>query len=233
MIVTKVIFVPFTSKIASRKGDIKAVQSFGNIAYILGAFVSFTAALQAAAFGNLVTVLGAIAAAATVAIGFGMRDQVASVVAGIFIHTDNPFLKGDYIKVKEFEGVVVDINLRTTVLNGKNNEKQLVPNNLLTTDVVKNYSKGKKTKAVIDLTTNSKMLEKDEEQVLEILESLENVLSRPTPDFRIKDVEKEEVKCEVRFWLRNSEDVKEVKSNFLREFAVYRSQNPLEVEKED
>ena len=67
----------------------------------------------------------------TVAVGFGMRDQVGNLVSGIFIHFDNPFIKGDYIKVEETEGVVQEIHLRETIINGAGSEKTMIPNSKL------------------------------------------------------------------------------------------------------
>jgi len=227
LVVTKMAFVPLVGKIVSKKGDKKAVHSFKNLAVIVGGFISFTLALQAADFGSLVTVLGTIAAAATVAVGFGMRDQVSSVVAGIFIHMDNPFLKGDYIKIKEYEGVVSTINLRATVLNGKNNEKQVVPNNILTGDVLKNYTKGNKTKVSIEFKINSEDLEKDEEEINKISRDMKETISQPKPEFKLKSIEKNEIITEASFWIKDSEDVKDVKNKFLRRFAEYRAKNPV------
>lgn len=228
ILATKSILVPIVRKITSKRGDKKAIDSFENIAGVIGVFISFTFALQAANFGSLVTVLGAIAAAATVAIGFGMREQVSSVVAGIFIHMDNPFLKGDYIGVKDTEGVVKEINIRTTVVNGRNNEKQVIPNNILTGDVLKNYTKGNRTKVSINIKTSTKTLKEDEKEFINIIESMKEPLSNPEPGVSIKNVEKDDVECEVYFWMKYSEDVKEAKSKFLRRYSEYRSEKETE-----
>ncbi|MFB6182515.1 MAG: mechanosensitive ion channel domain-containing protein [Candidatus Nanohaloarchaea archaeon] len=125
--------MPTTRKILQIRGkQKKSIHSVENIVGVIGLFITFTVGLQAAKFGNLATILGAIAAALTVAVGFGMRDQISSLVAGILIQLDNPFVKGDYIKVNDQEGKVKEINLRTTIINGKNNEKLVLPNNVLT-----------------------------------------------------------------------------------------------------
>ncbi|MFB6115068.1 MAG: hypothetical protein ABEK04_02160, partial [Candidatus Nanohalobium sp.] len=96
--VTKLVLMPLTRRLMKKKGDKKALHSIENLVGVVGLFLTFTIALQVGNFGSLATIIGAIAAALTVAVGFGMRDQVSSVVGGIFIHLDNPFVKGDYIK---------------------------------------------------------------------------------------------------------------------------------------
>lgn len=219
VVLTRTILMPLTRRAMARKGsDVRAKHSIENIVGLLGLFLTFIVALQAGNFGNLVTVLGTIAAALTVAIGFGMRDQVSSVVAGIFIHTDNPFVKGDYIKVDDYEGVVKEIKLRATILNGKNEEKQIVPNNVLTTNVVKNQTKGRRTKAVLDLKISSENLEKASELLVESVKIQEEVLNNPEPEIRCSGIEDGKVDTKLSYWLNGSEKVKSVRSQVLQLF---------------
>ncbi|MFB6115067.1 MAG: mechanosensitive ion channel domain-containing protein, partial [Candidatus Nanohalobium sp.] len=58
----------------------------------------------------------------------------------------------DYIKTGDYEGVVKEIKLRATVLNGYSSEKLVVPNSALTTGAVKNYTKGSKTKTSLEIS---------------------------------------------------------------------------------
>ena len=140
VLLTRAVVMPLSVKLMSRRNSSKkAKHSLENITGLFALFTTLLIALQAASFGNLLTILGTIAAAATVAIGFGMRDQVSSLVAGIFIHTDNPFVKGDYIKVTETAGKIKEINLRTTKLNSEN-DTQIVPNNILNSNTVQNFT---------------------------------------------------------------------------------------------
>ena len=218
-IITRTVLMPLTRRLMARKGsDVKAKHSMENIVALVGLFVTFIVALQAGNFGNLVTVLGTIAAALTVAIGFGMRDQVSSIVAGIFIHTDNPFVKGDYIKVDEFEGVVKEIKLRTTILNGKNDEKQIVPNNILTTSVVRNQTKGNKTRTGIDLKIVSENLEKASEILVNSAVKQEEIMENPEPEVNYVGIDEGKVETRLMYWLNGSEKVKKVRSKVLEAF---------------
>lgn len=233
VILTKTVFAPLMSRILARNPDVKTRQSLENIGVLIGLFISFTIALQAANFGNLVTVLGTLAAAATVAVGFGMRDQVASVVAGVFIHTDNPFLKGDYIKVGDTEGVVKDIKLRATTLNGAKQEKQIIPNNKLTTEVVKNYTKGTKTKASLEAKIPLEKLEKTSEELQQIAQQTEKVLETPEPRTRNKDVEEDKAQLELKYWVDKPGHVKDSKSEIIQKYSQYFAEiKQIEDEKE-
>jgi len=233
-ILTRTVLMPLTRRAMTRKGsDVKAKHSMENIVGLTGLFATFIVALQAGDFGNLVSVLGTIAAALTVTIGFGMRDQVSSVVAGIFIHTDNPFVKGDYIKVNDFEGVVKEIKLRATTLNGKNDEKQIVPNNILTTNVVKNQTKGRKTRSVIELKLAAKDLEKASELLVSAVSEHEDVLGIPEPEINYIGVEDDKVDTKLSYWLIGSENVKKIRSDVLKSFSRKMKEKGLYKEKEE
>lgn len=233
VIITKTIFAPLLAKIMLRTGDVKAQSSISNVGVLIGLFVTFTVALQAANFGNLVTVLGTIAAAATVAVGFGMREQVASVVAGVFIHMDNPFIKGDYIKVGDTEGVIKEIKLRATTLNSPKQEKQIVPNNKLTTEVVKNYTKGKKTKAALETKIPLERLEKTSEKLENIAKQTDKVIETPEPEIKNKNVEDDKAIVALKYWVDKPSQVRETKSKIIDEYGKYFSKIKEEEEKKE
>lgn len=233
-VLTRTVLMPLTRRAMSRRGsDIKAKHSMENLVGLIGLFTSFVIALQAGNFGNLVTVLGTVAAALTVAVGFGMRDQVSSIVAGVFIHTDNPFVKGDYIQVDEYEGVVKEIRLRATTLNGRNDEKQIVPNNLLTNNVVKNQTKGRRTRSVIDLKLSSENLEKASELLVSAASEQEDILNNPEPEINYTGMEDGKIGTELRYWLNSSDKVKTVRSKVLESFAHKMVEHGIAEQKEE
>jgi small conductance mechanosensitive channel len=69
------------------------------------------------------------------ALGFALKDSVSNVLAGILVIVYEPFRQDDYIKVKSFEGKVVDIDLRYTVLD-TGETRIFVPNSILFTDAI-------------------------------------------------------------------------------------------------
>lgn len=220
VVATRAVLMPLTTKLMARRGSSKkARHSIENIIGLVGLFLTLLIALQTANFGNLLTILGTLAAAATVAIGFGMRDQVASVVAGVFIHVDNPFVKGDYIKVNDTEGVIKSISLRATVLNGKNNTEQIVPNHLLTTNVVKNYTRGSRTKVSIETTVDADKAEEISELILESIDENEGTLNTPEPEIRYRKITEGKTEMEATFWIKGSENVKSSRSSVLQDYS--------------
>lgn len=69
------------------------------------------------------------------ALGFALKDTISNLLSGILILLYQPFKIGDKIKVSGYEGTVVSIDLRYTVLDNAN-DKILIPNSKLFTDPV-------------------------------------------------------------------------------------------------
>jgi len=69
------------------------------------------------------------------ALGFALRDILSNVLAGILILIYRPFERNDRIVVTNFEGLVTNIDLRYTTLQGEN-KKILIPNSTLFTNAI-------------------------------------------------------------------------------------------------
>lgn len=220
MVATRLILMPAASYIASKRTDDKVkIHSYSNIAALTGIFLSFVLALQSGRFGNLVTVLGTLAAAVTVAVGFGMREQISNLVGGFFIHTDNPFVKGDYIKVNDQEGVIKEVKLRYTTINGSSSEKVVLPNSVLTLNPVKNFTSGNKTKTSVELKAEPGKMEELESIALEAAGNQEEVLEKPEPCVRYRGIEDGKTSAELLYWINDSRDSKEVKSSLIEQVS--------------
>ena len=79
----------------------------------------------------IITLLGIIG----VALGYALRDFISDIIAGLLILTYQPFKINDYIKIKVWQGKIVDISIRCTTLQ-EDNMLILVPNSILYTRTV-------------------------------------------------------------------------------------------------
>ena len=78
----------------------------------LGLFVAAVVIFPAFKPGDLVTGLGIT----SVAIGFAFKDVLQNFFAGILILWRRPFVVGDQIRTKDYEGTVEEITVRSTRL---------------------------------------------------------------------------------------------------------------------
>ncbi|MDY6768829.1 MAG: mechanosensitive ion channel [Candidatus Nanohaloarchaea archaeon] len=217
--VTRAVAMPIVSRLVDET-DKKRFYSAANLVGVIGVFVSLTVELQAAAFGNLVTVLGTVAAALTIAIGFGMREQVGHLVSGLFIQLDNPFVKGDYIQSEKVDGTVKEIKLRETRVRSPTGETVSVPNSYLSNNPVQNRTRGRVTTDTFTVHVPMDTAEQAEELFHEVVEDNENVLDDPSPAVFFADIsDDDEVVMQFRYAIRDSDNTKEVRDALLRVFT--------------
>ena len=85
---------------------------------------------------GLVAVAGAIGLAFSLAI----QDILKNFFSGIYLLLERPFRVGDTIRVKDQQGVVENIGVRTTQLRTAENVQVLVPNATVFGEVVTNHT---------------------------------------------------------------------------------------------
>lgn len=92
---------------------------------------------------GLVTVVGAVGLAFSLAI----QDILKNFFSGVYLLLERPFRVGDTIKVKDQEGIVENIGVRTTALRTAQNVQILVPNAMIFAEVVSNHSQALESSA--------------------------------------------------------------------------------------
>ncbi len=85
---------------------------------------------------SLVTIVGAVGLAFSLAI----QDILKNFFSGVYLLLERPFRVGDTIRVKDQEGTVENIGVRTTTLRTPENVQVLVPNALIFAEIVANRS---------------------------------------------------------------------------------------------
>lgn len=76
---------------------------------------------------------------AAVIIGFASQAALANVISGLFIVVSKPYRINDHIRVKnDMFGVVEDISLRHTVIRNFENQRVIIPNSIMNSEVIVN-----------------------------------------------------------------------------------------------
>ena len=77
-----------------------------------------------------------------VAIGFASQQALSNIISGVFIVIFKPFKINDRLTIKTFDGVVEDITLRHTVIRSYENKRIVLPNSLISEEVIINADLG-------------------------------------------------------------------------------------------
>lgn len=101
------------------------------------------AILYAASIAGLdLTGLTILAGALSVGVGFGLQTVISNFVCGLIVLIERPIKVGDWVVVKEFEGIVKRISVRSTEIETFSHASVLIPNSEFITGTVLNWTHG-------------------------------------------------------------------------------------------
>ena len=163
-----------------------------------------------------------------VVIGMAAQKTLGSIVSGFVLMFSRPFEIGDWIEVEDHEGIVSDISIVNTRIQSFDGEYVIVPNDVISSDVVINRSKRGRLRIEIEVGVDyTSDIERAQRVALEAVEDLEHALSAPTPRVATKRFADSAVVLGVRFWIdaptarrRNqatTDGVQAIKAAFQRE----------------
>ncbi|HWV22898.1 MAG TPA: mechanosensitive ion channel domain-containing protein [Thermomicrobiales bacterium] len=168
-------------------------RSFGrNGALLIGRIISVLAFVIAgivslARLGVNTTGLFAFLSAFTVAIGLSLQDVMKNFFAGILLLLERPFSVGDRVKVRDVEGEIQGIDIRTTLVRNLEGSLVLVPNSIMFTEILTNRSHYRTRRLDLKITVVSEPVDVVERRVVESLGEIQGV-RKPIPAPTIKSV---------------------------------------------
>ncbi|MFZ6680890.1 mechanosensitive ion channel family protein [Undibacterium sp. Tian12W] len=154
------------------------------------------------------TVLSVFGGALGVGLGFGLQKITSSYVSGFIILLDRSMSIGDMITVDKYSGRVTQINTRYTVLQGTDGGEAVIPNEMLVSSPVQNYSLSDRTVAMwTDMTVG---YETDLGKIMPILgqaaATVERVCKDPAPAAYLLKFGADGFELRVGFWIADPEN---------------------------
>jgi len=228
LLVGRIVVQPLVGRVLERRNlDKHARKPLLKISRFVVAFVALATAFAVAGYGNLLTSIATIAAAATLAIGLALQNVIRNFVSGVFIYVEKPFRVDDWIEWENgtYSGVVEDISLRVTRVRTFDNELLTVPNSNLTENVVKNPVDAERLrlKFVFGIGYGDD-IGKATDIIVEEAEAHDGIMEDPAPSVRTTELADSYVGLQSRIWIENpsradfvktrSEYVENVKNRF-------------------
>ena len=152
------------------------------------------------------------------ALAFGMQDTIANFMAGIMIAVERPFRIGDYIRVGDEWGHVIEIGMRSTKILTVQNEIVTIPNNLIATREVWNFTRNNTFYVVripIGISYDSDW-HLAEEIILKAALIHDRILNTPEPKVRMTGYGESSIDLELLSWITHAKFREDVKSDILK-----------------
>lgn len=150
---------------------------------------------------NLLPILGGLGVLG-LAVGFAAQDILANLISGVTLLLDRPFRIGDWIRVKDQEGQVSGLTLRTTRIRTRDNEFVSIPNKDVAGAVVVNLSAGGPLRVNVLIGVEYRERVEDVRRVLlEVMAAQPRVQPEPAPAVLVRELSASSVDVIMRFWV--------------------------------
>ncbi|RYX89610.1 MAG: mechanosensitive ion channel [Comamonadaceae bacterium] len=160
------------------------------------------------AVGVDLTALSVLGGALGVGLGFGLQKLASNYVSGFVILFERSLRIGDTVKVDSFEGTVVDIKTRYTLIRATNGRESIVPNEKLITERIENLSLA--DPRLLVQTTVTVGYDSDVATVQKLLVDAAlasaRVLKDPGPGARLANLGADGLEFTVLFWINDPEN---------------------------
>lgn len=139
------------------------------------------------------------------AIGFAAQQTIANIFSGFGIFVDKLYAAGDWVRVDDNYGEVVSISLRTTKIRTLDNTFISVPNSLVTSSPVINYSEEGILRITAKVTIGFGVpIEKARKALIEGVSDIKGVLKNPAPAVVADKLGDSGVNLLVRIWVKDA-----------------------------
>ncbi|MGY1846753.1 mechanosensitive ion channel family protein [Blastococcus sp. SYSU DS1021] len=191
-----------------RRVLVRAIDREGDrhIGRVVGRFASVLIAAAGAVYAlgligvQIGPLLGALGVGG-IAIAFAAQDILQNFIAGVLLQVRHPFRVGDQIGSGDHEGVVDDVNLRTTVLRTYDGLVVYLPNAEVLKNPIINYTQTpvSRTSLTVGLPYDAD-LERARQVLLRACRDTDEVQASPPPEVWVEEFADSSINVAVRYW---------------------------------
>ncbi len=177
---------------------VKPIRNFGSliIFVIAGILILWVFQIREAFLGVL-TATGF----AGIVIGLAARDVLSDLLVGTLLYIYRPFEIGDGVVIGDVGGRVEDISIRGVTLKAWSGEVVVVPNSVVRTSIVKNFSVDRRRCDISIFIDYESDFVKALRACKEAVEETTEVLKDPAPTIRVDDFQERYMKILMLIWL--------------------------------
>ncbi len=176
-------------------GNLSKIEMDGGIRNSIVSSINFlgfiiSGLLAIAVMGGSLSSIAIIAGALSFGVGLGLQNMVSNFAAGMTILWERPIKIGDWVVINGQEGIVKQINMRSTEIETWDKSAVIIPNSDILSKSVVNYTYyGRTGRVVVKVTVDyDSDLNKVRQTLLQIAAANIGVLETPAPSVSFNDL---------------------------------------------
>jgi small conductance mechanosensitive channel len=202
--IAKILSNVIATALEKSKSDPILVNFIKNLAYFFFLIVVILSSLSHLGM-NASSLLGMMAAAG-LAVGLALKDSLSNFASGVMIVIFKPFKLGDFVEVAGLTGDVTEIRIFNTILTTKDNKHIIIPNGLVTSDPIINYTNQatRRVDMAIGVSYDDD-LKLAKEVMLKAVSGHQLVLQEPAPSILLTALGDSSVNFSVKGWAKTED----------------------------
>ncbi|WP_378175504.1 mechanosensitive ion channel family protein [Aquimarina sp. SS2-1] len=156
--------------------------------------------------GKALNTILAGAGVAGLAVGLALQGALANTYSGIILSYIKNLKYGDWIQTNDYEGEVIDIDLRAVTIKQVDNNLVYIPNRLVVENPIKNYSTTSQSRVILECgvgyESDLRMVQKL--TVDTIVNNFKAVEKKDDVLFLWKEFGDSSINYELRFWINST-----------------------------
>jgi small-conductance mechanosensitive channel len=140
----------------------------------------------------------------SVAIGFSLKDVLSNYMSGVILLAARPFRINDQVVIGDYEGTIVQVQLRATTMITYDGRLVYIPNqHVFQSSIINNTASPVRRSDVMVGVDYDADLNTARQAILEALMLVQGIESEPAPLVLVQELAASTVNLKVRFWVNS------------------------------
>ncbi|MBE9097990.1 mechanosensitive ion channel family protein [filamentous cyanobacterium LEGE 07170] len=152
---------------------------------------------------NFTALLGTLGLT-SVAIGFGLKDIVSNYISGVILLAARPFRIGDEVVIDQYEGRVMQIQLRATTMQTYDGRRVYIPNQeVFQSSITNNTASPVRRSSVMVGIDYDADVEQAKTEIQDAIAQIDGIEADPAPVVLVNELAASAVNLQIMFWVNS------------------------------
>lgn len=177
--------------------------------------------------GVNLTAIVTTSAVLSMVIGLALQDTLTNLIAGVVLHSEKSIKIGDFVKVNEIEGIVIEMSWRATKIQSNVNGGVIyIPNSIVVKQSTLNYNQARLHLIKVGVGVSyEETPNKVADVLLGVAKENQEILKEPAAEVRVISYGESSINYELRIWSDKYDRKKIIESDIYKNiwYAFHRN----------